>query len=98
MSSKKVVAVLAVLALLVGTLSVGSYVAAQTETRGPAWEYELLGLRLQPRTITDESGRKRVVAEELKSEFLYRGSQGWEYAGSFPGKGETVFFVFKRQK
>ncbi len=98
MNVKKVATCVTILALLVGTLTLSSYVAAQSESKGPAWEYELVGMRLQPRSVTDEQGKKRLVAAEIQGEFNFHGEAGWEYAGTFPGEEDVIFFVFKRKK
>lgn len=100
MSFKKLLIAAVILTLVLGTFIVGNYVVAQTKEqayRGPTFEYMLTGMRLQPKWV-EEGGKKVMMAPEMQSEFNFHGAEGWEYVGSFPGKEDAIFMVFKRPK
>ena len=102
MKFKSLLAAAVVLALLLGTFVVGSYVSAQTKAKemaykGPQYEYKMEGMRLQPKW-TDEGGKKVGADSEMEAMFNFHGAQGWEYAGVVPGKEDAIFVVFKRPK
>ena len=99
MWTKKLVVVVAVLALVLGTLSLGSYMAPNVEAKakGATLEYRLIGMRLQPRSVMEE-GKKRLMADNIEMEFNFQADEGWEYVNTFPGKDDAIFMVFKRSK
>ena len=98
MLAKKLVVAVAVLALMLGSLALGSYVVSDVDAQAKAmkWEYKLIGMRLQPRSV-DEGGKKRLVAEDIQTEFNFQGGEGWEYVDTIPGKEDAIFLVFKRK-
>ena len=93
---RKTVVAIAVLALLLGTFAVTSYVTA-AKAKGPTYEYLIQGKRLIDRSVM-EGGERKEGGTMLMSEFNFQGGEGWEYVGCIPGKGDAYFCVFKRQK
>ena len=79
-------------ALVVGFLAIGSFSADAARTA--KYEYQLIGMRLQPRSIT-ANGNKVVP---MQSEFTHQGQEGWKYEGTIPGKDDAYFVVFSREK
>jgi predicted RecA/RadA family phage recombinase len=100
MNPRKMLAAALILALALGTFVTVGYVVAQAKEKaysGPTFEYKIEGMRLLPKW-TEEGGKKMATAPELEGMFNFNGGQGWEYVGSFPGKEDVIFIVFKRPK
>ena len=97
MTPRRVLITFAVLALLLGAFGVGSYLMAQTQSKGPTWEYKLIGMELLPRTV-EVAGKSILMADALEGEFNHNGQEGWELVTTFPGEEKAIFVVFRRPK
>lgn len=95
MLTRKIAAVALAFVLIVGVVAVSSYNADAART--VKWEYQLIGMRLQPRSETVD-GKKMLLAPAMTTEFNYQGENGWEYVNTIPGADDAYFVVFRRQK
>ena len=84
-----------VFVLAFGMLTGGSFSA--DAAKNTQWEYQLIGMRLQPRSEMVE-GKKVLSAPSMESEFNYQGKDGWEFVNTIPGTDDAYFVVFRKQK
>ncbi|MCZ6634856.1 MAG: hypothetical protein O7G87_15750 [bacterium] len=85
MTIKKLAVFAIAIALILGTLTLNSYVTAKDPMQ---YEYLVQGKR--------EMDRKE--GEGLAGEFNHLGNQGWEFVGVIPGEGDAYSVIFVRPK
>lgn len=95
MGLRKLAVAAVTFALVIGIFAVGSFSA--DAARVVKWEYQLIGMRLQPRAETVE-GRKVLTAPGMTGEFNFHGEAGWEYVNTIPGADGAYFVVFRRKR
>ena len=92
---RKLAAVALTLVLVAGIVAVGSLSA--DAQRNVKWEYQIIGMRLQPRSEVVD-GKKILTARGMATEFNFQGDQGWEFVDTIPGEEDAYFVVFRRRK
>ena len=95
MLNRTLTAAAIVFALVIGIFAVGSFTADAAKT--VAYEYQLIGMRLQPRSEMVE-GKKVLTAPGMTTELNFQGADGWEYVSTIPGADDAYFVVLKRKK
>ena len=85
MTIKKLAVFAIAIALILGTLTLNSYVTAKDPMQ---YEYLIHGQR--------EMDRKE--GEGLGGEFNHLGNQGWEFVGVIPGQEDAHSLIFMRPK